>query len=156
MSLQIAFVFASLVVLAFGDRAPVYGAPPTYAPPAYAPPAPKYVAPVSYNEPVYPDEPPKYTFNYGVADSLGANWPLGIHDGYNTGVATVNLPDGRIQTVTYYDNGDGLVAEVTYQGEAQYPEYAPAYKPAPSYKPAPVPAYEPAPAYSAPIIPAYA
>ena len=41
----------------------------------------------------------------------------------------------------------GYVADVSYVGEAKYPEYKPAassYKPV--YKPAPAPAYKPAPA----------
>merc|ERR1712079_194514 len=56
------------------------------------------------------------------------------------GSYSVALPDGRIQHVTYTANGyDGYVADVTYEGTAQYPEYvAPAYKAAPAY---PVPAY---------------
>ncbi|XP_047471424.1 proline-rich protein 3-like [Penaeus chinensis] len=67
----------------------------------------------------------------------------------------VLLPDGRLQKVAYTVNGDsGFVAEVSYEGEAQYPEYKPApYHPAPAYKPAPyhpAPAYKPAPYHSAP------
>merc|ERR1712212_1225811 len=38
----------------------------------------------------------------------------------------VNLPDGRIQTVTYRaDHEGGFVAEVTYEGTPQYPEPPP-------------------------------
>lgn len=94
--------------------------------------------------------PPKYSYNYGVADHYsGANFGHSeSRNGYKTeGSYTVDLPDGRKQIVTYVDKGDGLEAEVTYEGEAQYPQYKPQpkYKPEPKYKPAPV--YRPAPSY---------
>merc|ERR1711981_1312750 len=42
------------------------------------------------------------------------------------GSYSVNLPDGRIQTVTYHANDiDGYVAEVSYSGTAAYPEAVP-------------------------------
>merc|ERR1712038_2068172 len=71
-----------------------------------------------------------YTYNYGVADdySKAAFSQTESNDG--TGVVegsySVNLPDGRVQTVTYHANDvDGYVAEVSYAGEAQYPEAVP-------------------------------
>ncbi|XP_042893526.1 pro-resilin-like, partial [Penaeus japonicus] len=99
-------------------------------------------------EPTY-EEPAKYDYNYAVEDHYSGN-DFGhqeARDGYNTqGSYYVLLPDGRLQKVTYTVNGDsGFVAEVSYEGEAKYPEYkpAPAYQPAPTYKPAPT--YNPAP-----------
>ncbi|XP_037805093.1 pro-resilin-like [Penaeus monodon] len=156
MSLKVV-VLACVVVVALCDKAPVY-APPTpayHAPePAYNAPKPSYHAPEpayhapkpSYHAPEpayhaseqyeqeYADVTPKYNYNYGVADTYsGANFGHSeSRDGYNTeGTYTVDLPDGRKQIVKYVDNGDGYVAEVTYEGEAQYPEYKPTYKPAP-------------------------
>merc|ERR1712128_330152 len=68
-------------------------------------------------------------YEYGVNDGYsGANFQQQeTRDGYTTsGSYTVALPDGRVQTVTYHDGGDGMVQEVTYTGEAVYAE-APGY-----------------------------
>merc|ERR1711881_559804 len=57
-----------------------------------------------------------YTYNdFGASEN---------RDGYLTsGKYVVALPDGRVQTVTYtVDGGAGYVADVTYEGVAQYPE----------------------------------
>merc|ERR1712029_923439 len=105
--------------------------------PAYAP------APVvAYKAETYPDEISPYTYTYAVADDYSkANFQAEeSSDGAGTaqGSYRVALPDGRIQTVTYTANGyDGYVADVTYEGTAQYPEAVP-YKAAPAYVPAPV------------------
>merc|ERR1739848_177712 len=92
-----------------------------------AAPAPQYqAAPAPYQD---LSEPPAYAYQYGVNDDYsGANFQQQeTRDGYTTsGSCTVALPDGRVQTVTYHDGGDGMVQEVTYTGEAVYDE-APAY-----------------------------
>ena len=87
-----------------------------------------------------PPSPPKYDFNYAVKDDYSGN-DFGhqeARDGYDTqGSYYVQLPDGRLQKVTYTVNGDsGYLAEVSYEGEAQYPEAKPYSPPAPAYKPA--------------------
>ncbi|XP_042865415.1 cuticle protein 8-like isoform X2 [Penaeus japonicus] len=138
MSLKVILV-ACVAVVALADKAPVY---PKY--PVYAAPTPSYPTPSPYKEPEYPTKPPRYNYNYGVADVYsGANFAASeSRDGYKTeGSYTVDLPDGRKQIVKYVDNGDGLVAEVTYEGEAQYPEYKPIYKPAPYHAPPKYPVY---------------
>ena len=96
----------------------------TYATP---PPAP-YAAPA--------DTPAVYTYEYAVADDYsGANFGQNENrDGYAThGSYRVALPDGRTQIVTYSvaDAYSGYVADVKYEGVAQYPEYKP--KPTPTY-----------------------
>ena len=50
-----------------------------------------------------------------------------------TGSYSVNLPDGRIQTVTYtadVDGYGGYVADVKYEGQAVFPEVKPYKHPA--------------------------
>ncbi|XP_063887864.1 cuticle protein 19-like [Scylla paramamosain] len=106
--------------------------------------------PVAYRPAPSYNEVPRYAFDYGVRDNFGNDFGhQESRDGYNTkGSYYVQLPDGRLQRVNYYVNGDsGFVAEVTYEGEARYPAYspAPAYRPAPAYSPAPT--YTPAPHY---------
>merc|ERR1712127_1066869 len=92
--------------------------------------APQYAAPVLVAKAGYasPDlaEPSPYTYTYAVADdySKAAFQQAESNDGTGavSGSYSVNLPDGRIQTVTYNANDlTGNVAEVTYSGEAQYP-----------------------------------
>merc|ERR1711892_1027413 len=68
-------------------------------------------------------EPPVYNYQYGVSDDYsGASFQQSeTRDGYATsGSFTVALPDGRIQTVKYTDNGDGIIQDVTYEGVPQY------------------------------------
>merc|ERR1719278_1737498 len=73
----------------------------------------------------YPDIEPKYQYQYAVTDDYTkSNFQAQEErDGFSTlGSYRVALPDGRIQIVTYSANKDGYVAEVTYEGEAVYPE----------------------------------
>merc|ERR1711981_1294954 len=149
--------------------APVYHPAPVHKPaPYHAPivhkPAP-YVAPVVHKPVVHPapyhapvhkpapyhpepayDGPAVYQYGYAVADDYSkANFAANeARDGYAThGEYRVALPDGRTQIVTYSvaDAYSGYVADVKYEGVAQYPEYHPVkpapYHPAPAYKPAP-------------------
>ena len=89
-----------------------------FAPSLSRPDQPGYGAPA-------PSEPAKYAYQYGVKDDYTNNnfGQAESRDGYSaTGEYFVNLPDGRLQKVTYSVNGDGgYVADVTYTGEAQYP-----------------------------------
>merc|ERR1712150_215166 len=132
---------------------------PAPAPPAYVPapvPAPAYVpAPIVKHDKAYsnPDlaELSPYTFNYAVADDYSkANFNAAESDdgtGAREGSFSVALPDGRIQHVHYTTNDyDGYVAEVTYEGEAQYPPEGTYHVKKPAYG-------APPPAYGAPVVP---
>merc|ERR1712158_288560 len=108
-------------------HAPAYHAAPVAHHPAY------HAAPAE----VYPDEVSPYTYQYAVADDYSnSNFNAAESDdgtGKREGSYSVALPDGRIQHVNYHVNDyDGYVAEVTYDGQAQYPAAAP-YAPAPAY-----------------------
>jgi len=134
---------------------------PTYLAPAKKMPAPAYHAPApAYHAPVPASYHP-YSYTYAVADDYSKATFSQKESNDGTGLVqgsySVNLPDGRIQTVNYHANDiDGYVAEVSYSGEAVYPD-TPASHPVshavahPSYH-APAPAYHaPAPAYHAPV-----
>merc|ERR1712025_616430 len=84
---------------------------------------PPYAAPVVVAASADLAEPPVYAYNYGVSDDYsGAQFSQSEQrDGLATsGSYSVNLPDGRVQTVTYVDNGDGITQDVSYSGEPVY------------------------------------
>ncbi|CAG0896727.1 unnamed protein product [Cyprideis torosa] len=98
----------------------------------------------------YPDTPPNYQYAYAVKDDYsGTDFEQSeSRKEYDTnGYWRVKLPDGRVQTVKYADQGNGNVAEVSYEGEARYDEYKPKAQ-----------AYSAQPTYSRPVYkaPAYA
>eukprot|EP00095_Tigriopus_kingsejongensis_P007827 snap_masked-scaffold204_size260821-processed-gene-1.28 protein:Tk07827 transcript:snap_masked-scaffold204_size260821-processed-gene-1.28-mRNA-1 annotation:"cuticle protein 7" len=132
--------------------------PAPYQPAPYQP-APYKPAPYKQE---YKEAPQPFAYQYGVQDGYsGADFnKQETQDAYGNlqGEYRVALPDGRTQIVTYTaDHEQGYVADVKYEGEAQYPEEKPsAYKPAP-YKPAPYKAapspykpasYQPEPSYN--------
>ncbi|KAK3886347.1 hypothetical protein Pcinc_009503 [Petrolisthes cinctipes] len=105
----------------------LYTAPP---PPPPKPPTQLYTAPQASNirpktQPAPRPRPPPgpgmegmpYDFTWGVDDSNSGNSFSHVEnsDGQTTqGEYRVLLPDGRTQVVTFYDNGGGFNAEVTY------------------------------------------
>ncbi|XP_068210418.1 cuticle protein 8-like [Palaemon carinicauda] len=107
------------------------------------------------------NEPAKYDFEFAVEDGYsGANFnhQEEREEDNTQGSYSVLLPDGRRQTVKYHVDGDsGYVAEITYEGEAQYyePEESEESSEAePTYE-APEPKHRPTysssrPSYSAP------
>nr|XP_045617775.1 cuticle protein 7-like [Procambarus clarkii] len=93
--------------------------------------------------------PARYNFQWAVNDGPSGN-DFGhqeARDGDNTkGSYYVQLPDGRLQTVNYFVDGDsGYVADVQYQGEARFPSLHSSYRPTPAYNIAPL--YRPTPVY---------
>merc|ERR1711915_465160 len=121
-----------------------------------AAPAAVYKAkPAPYKEPVYKPQP--YEYKYGVADDYSKSaFDKGeTQDEYGKVVGSykVNLPDGRVQVVSYVADENGVVYDVQYQGEPSYPPPPGGYGPykGPGAYPGPKPggygAPPPAPVY---------
>merc|ERR1711902_201790 len=145
-NMKVLACISALVAAASASHAPVYGAPAYVAPVVHA--APAYHAPVVKAGYVADDlaQPSPYSFTYAVADDYSkANFQQSESSdgaGNAEGSYSVALPDGRIQHVNYHANGyDGYVADVTYDGTAQYPEAVVAH-----------PVAHAAPAYHAPVV----
>ena len=162
---QVFIVAAALAVAAASSPAPYHPTPAPYHPaPAPYHPAPAYKPAPYHPNTQYKEEARPFAFDYAVNDHYtGTNFARNEQsDGHNVqGYYSVALPDGRTQHVKYTaDHYGGYNAEVTYDGEATFPEYHPSsahkaapYHPAPSYKPAPyhpAPSYKPAPYHPAP------
>ncbi|XP_063601179.1 uncharacterized protein LOC134777282 [Penaeus indicus] len=79
------------------------------------------------------------------------NEPESRDGDYTQGSYYVQLPDSRLQKVTYYVNGDsGYVAEISYEGEARYDSAESREYGRPVYSP-PRPVYsQPSRVYSSP------
>merc|ERR1719433_1677862 len=91
---------------------------------SYAPPPAPYKPSGPYKEKELPPQP--YQFEYGVNDQYsGAAFQAAESQsdkGEVYGEYKVNLPDGRVQTVSYRaDPVQGFVADVKYEGEAVFP-----------------------------------
>ncbi|XP_043214398.1 pro-resilin-like isoform X1 [Amphibalanus amphitrite] len=102
-----------------GSASQSYGAPQGSASQSYGAPQTSYGA----GQEEFPPQP--YSFEYEVKDDEGNDYGHKEEsDGSRVeGVYRVLLPDTRVQTVTYYVEGDsGFVADVQYEGEAQFPE----------------------------------
>ena len=74
---------------------------------------------ILYQPPAY------YKFGYDVNDGYGNNFGHSENrDGYETsGQYYVQLPDGRLQKVSYTVDKWGYHPTITYEGEAQYPSH---------------------------------
>merc|ERR1712080_288659 len=100
-----------------------------------------FICQCSLGPPRWPPPPPAeygpaaYSYSWAVKDDYTSN-NYGQNEDRNGAVTKgsyyVALPDGRLQKVTYsVDAYGGYVADVSYEGEAQYPEAKP-YVPAPA------------------------
>ncbi|XP_066948456.1 pro-resilin-like [Macrobrachium rosenbergii] len=112
MHSKIIFVVLGLAALAAADSRETY----SYAAPRAS----------SGSEESFESGEVKYNFNWVVDHDPSSN-EFGhqeARDGDDTqGSYYVQLPDGRLQKVAFHvDGDDGYVAEVTYSGEAQFPD----------------------------------
>ncbi|XP_042885418.1 pro-resilin-like isoform X2 [Penaeus japonicus] len=106
------FILLGLAAIAAADSFESY---------EYRPPQRRYSSEESYES-----GEAKYDFDWAVRhEDSGNNFGhQEARDGDDTqGSYYVHLPDGRLQTVKYFVDGDsGYVAEVNYEGEARFPD----------------------------------
>ncbi|KAG7166346.1 Pro-resilin-like 27 [Homarus americanus] len=85
-----------------------------------------YQAPRAYSDESFESTEAKYNYQWAVSDDPSRNefnHQEARENDNAEGSYYVHLPDGRVQRVTYRVDGDsGYVAEVNYEGEAQFPE----------------------------------
>merc|ERR1712083_699240 len=119
-----------------------YAAP--YQQDQYQPVLHEAVHPAHYQEEEEKYEPKPFAYEYGGADESGrhfAKTETSDDDGVVRGEYRVELPDGRVQIVSYTaDHVNGYQADVRYEGEAKpyvpEPEYdEPRQKYVPQHKP---------------------
>ncbi|XP_066948360.1 pro-resilin-like [Macrobrachium rosenbergii] len=112
MQSKVIFVLMGLAALAAADSRETY----SYSAPRAS----------SGSEESFESSEAKYSFNWAVSDESSENHygHQESREGDDTqGSYYVQLPDGRLQKVSYHvDGDDGYVAEVTYEGEAQFPD----------------------------------
>merc|ERR1711887_332092 len=111
-------VFVVSLFLGSALSAPSVPAPAPYHPaPAPYHPAPH---PAPYHEEKLPPQP--FAYEYGGADAYGrhfAKTESQDEHGVVKGEYRVELPDGRVQIVSYHaDHDNGFIADVRYGGEA--------------------------------------
>merc|ERR1739848_619496 len=115
-----------------------------YQPDQYEPVPHEAVHPAHYQEEEEKYEPKPFAYEYGGADESGrhfAKTETSDDDGVVRGEYRVELPDGRVQIVSYTaDHVNGYQADVRYEGEAKpyvpEPEYdEPRQKYVPQHKP---------------------
>merc|ERR1712038_817836 len=134
----------------YGPSAVPYGpSPPSYADRAEPPRSYKVKSAYQEEEEEEKFEPQPYKYEYGVQDDYSkaafAKSETQNEVGAVTGSYKVNLPDGRIQTVSYTaDPVNGYKAVVSYEGEPVYPpepeegygnQYRRVYREQPEYGP---------------------
>merc|ERR1719440_2471897 len=114
-----------VVSLFLGSALSVPAVPAPYAPapaPYHPAPAPYHPAPhpAPYHEEKLPPQP--FAYEYGGADEYGRHFAkTETQDEYGVvkGEYRVELPDGRVQIVSYHaDYDNGFIADVRYEGEA--------------------------------------
>merc|ERR1712212_826134 len=115
-----------------------------YQPDQYQPVPHEAVHPAHYQEEEEKYEPKPFAYEYGGADESGrhfAKTETSDDDGVVRGEYRVELPDGRVQIVSYTaDHVNGSQADVRYEGEAKpyvpEPDYdEPRQKYVPQHKP---------------------